>query len=421
MHQQLWICLLVLLTASTPTWAEDWLLAKAYKLPSELTNQESGYFSIIEGKNGKLYIGTAKYGVNAYLVEFDPKTEKMRVVMDVHQLIGTNLTGFAAQAKLHTRNNVGTVTGKIYVASKQGYPEKGETRDMYPGGYTLTYDPTTDKCEHFGIAKAKHGIISVMPDEENRVAYLSTCSDDRPIDHTHFMVLDLKTKKHTDLGDMEHPYAFIVLDQQHRALHPVRGGTAARYDPKTQKLTKVAMTIDGKPLPEALSRDGCIRNWDTTADRKTLYDVELSTNELFAFDLTANGETIPGKSLGKLLPNAKRTDCRAMAVSSDGVVWISVKDMSRPAGEVMHLVSYTPGDKAIKDHGPVGVRNPDYVQLNGPDGKQKPWHHTLRKEKDGVYTPWQPLGLAAAKDGTPYVVTLAPFTLLKFDQFTKKK
>ena len=164
--------------------AADWLLAKAYKIPSEYTNQESGYFSIIEGHNGKLYIGCAKYGVNAYLVEFDPKTEKTRLVMDVHEVIGSKATGFAAQAKLHTRNNVGSVTGKIYVASKQGYPEAGESRDAYPGGYVLTHDPKTGKNEHFGIAKAKHGIISVIPDEENGLAYISTCSDDRPIDHT---------------------------------------------------------------------------------------------------------------------------------------------------------------------------------------------------------------------------------------------
>src|SRR5687768_2870328 len=75
--------LLCLLGAILPAqaFAADWLLARAYKLPSEYTNQESGYFSIIEGQNGKLYIGCAKYGVNAYLVEFDPKTEKTRMVM----------------------------------------------------------------------------------------------------------------------------------------------------------------------------------------------------------------------------------------------------------------------------------------------------------------------------------------------------
>src|SRR4051794_9179843 len=400
--------------------AADWLLAKAYKLPSEYTNQESGYFSIIEGHNGKLYIGCAKYGVDAYLLEFDPKTEKTRMVMDVHQVIGSKATGFAAQAKIHTRNNVGTLTGKIYVGSKQGYPEKGESHDLYQGGYVLTHDPATGKNEHFGIPKAGDGVISVMPDEENGLCYVSTCSDDRPIDHTNFMVLDLKTKKYTDLGDMEHAYAFIVLDEEHRALHPVRGGVVARDDPKTKTLDKLSMTVDGRPVPKELSKDGAIQNWDATADCKTHYCVELFTNQLYKFDLTAAGDALPGTSLGKLLPAAKATDCRALAVGPDGTVWMAVTDQGRPEGALMHLISYAPGDPGPKDRGPVGIKNPDYVTLTGPDGKPKPWHHTLRKEKDGTLTPWQPLGIAAARDGTPYVVTLAPFTLLRFEQVTKR-
>jgi hypothetical protein len=415
----LWV-LCVLCVPCGESTAADWLWAKAYKLPSEYTNQESGYFSIIEGQNGKLYIGCAKYGVNAYLVEFDPKTEKTRMVMDVHEVIGSKATGFAAQAKLHTRNNVGTVTGKIYVGSKQGYPEKGESRDLYEGGYVLTHDPKTGKNEHFGIPKPTHGVISVMPDEENGLAYISTCSDDRPIDHTHFMVLDLKTKQYTDLGDMEHPYAFVVLDNKHRALHPVRGGSVARYDPATKTLDKLSMTVDGRPLPKEIARDGAIQNWDTTADRKTLDCVEMTTNQLYGFDLAAAGDAIPGRALGKLLPAAKATDCRAMAIGPDGTVWMAVTEQDRPEGPMCHRVSYAPGDAAPKDHGPVGIKNPDYVTLTGPDGKPKPWHHTLRKEKDGTLTPWVPLGIAAAADGTPYVVTLAPFTLLRFEQFARK-
>ena len=42
-------------------------------LPGTHTD-ESGYFSLCEGKNGKIYVGTAAYGFNAYLIEFDPKT-----------------------------------------------------------------------------------------------------------------------------------------------------------------------------------------------------------------------------------------------------------------------------------------------------------------------------------------------------------
>ena len=97
--------------------------AKAFHIPPETTTEESGYFSLCEGKNGKIYIGTAAYGRDSYLVEFDPATEKMRVVLDTHKLVGLPLapTGYAAQSKIHTRNFVGP-SGKIYVGSKQGYP-----------------------------------------------------------------------------------------------------------------------------------------------------------------------------------------------------------------------------------------------------------------------------------------------------------
>src|SRR5947207_12657487 len=103
-----------------------WLMGRATKLPSEYTNQESGYFSIVEGLNGRLYIGAAKYGVGAYLLEHDPKTNTTKMVVDAHKVIGTDAKGFAAQSKFHTRNNVGP-SGKIYVGTKQGYPEKGES------------------------------------------------------------------------------------------------------------------------------------------------------------------------------------------------------------------------------------------------------------------------------------------------------
>src|SRR5687767_6956998 len=64
----------------------NYLWGKAYHILPGTHNNESGYFSLVEGLNGKLYIGTAKYGENSYLVEFDPKTEKQRIVIDTNQL-----------------------------------------------------------------------------------------------------------------------------------------------------------------------------------------------------------------------------------------------------------------------------------------------------------------------------------------------
>ena len=281
----------------------------------------------------------------------------MRMVLDVHKVIGSDAKGFAAQAKLHTRNNVGA-SGKIYVGSKQGYPEKGEKLEDYPGGYVLTYDPKTGDAEHFGIAKEHHGIISVMPDEARGVAYVSTCSDSRPVEHTHFMILDLAKKTYRDLGDMQHSFAFIVLDHQGRAYHPVRGGTVARYAPAADKLEKLKVTVDGAEAPAAITKADAILNWDVSPDRKTLFAVEMTTNALYGFDLTAAGDTIPGRNLGALLPGAKATDCRAMCVGSDGTVWAAPTDQGAPEGPTAHLVGYTPVAQSPRDLGPDRHRQP---------------------------------------------------------------
>src|SRR5262245_7443148 len=334
-----------------------WLQATAYAIPKETNNQGSGYFSIVTGLDGKHYIGTAKYGVNSYLVEFDPKTKKMKVVVDTHREIGTDLKGFAAQSKIHTRNNVGP-SGKIYFATKQGYPEKNEKRTDYPGGYPMVYDPKTGKTKVYPIPVPHHGIISVTPDEARDVAYISTCDDARPIESTHFMILDLKTGKYRDLIDCQHMYAFIVVDYLGRAYHPILGGDIARYDPKTDKLERLKQTIDGQaPTKESLLADPKSHpiNWDISADGKTLYAVAMSGNQLYSYDLTATGDTLPGKSLGKLIADAKSTDCRALCVGPKGTVWAATTATTGLGTSIFYLVGYAPGDKAPTNHGPVAI------------------------------------------------------------------
>src|SRR4051794_26882431 len=249
------------------------LTATAYAIPKETTNQGSGYFSIVTGKNGRLYIGTAKYGIGSYLVEFDPATKQMKVVVDTHKEIGTSATGFAAQSKIHTRNNVGA-SGKIYFATKQGYPEKGEKWEDYPGGYPMVYDPATGKTKVYPIPVPHEGINSITPDEARGVAYVSTCSDHRPGpgENAHFLVLDLKTGKYRNIIDTKHIYGFIVVDHLHRAYHPLLGGDVARYDPATGKLERLKQTIDGKPPTKesnlANPGSGHPINWDVSPDGK---------------------------------------------------------------------------------------------------------------------------------------------------------
>jgi sugar lactone lactonase YvrE len=400
---------------SNPKLFQHWLWSTAHRIPAELTSEESGYFSIVEGLDGHIYVGTAKYGDNAFLVDFDPQTKRIHAVVDAEKEMGVDRKGFAAQAKIHTRNNVGK-SGKIYFGTKQGYLQKeGEKRSDYLGGRPMVYDPATKTTRVYDIPVKHQGVISVTPDEARGVAYISTCSDERPIESTHFLTLNLKTGEYRDLMDCRHMYAFIVIDHLGRAYHPILGGDIARYDPSSGKLDRLKQSIDGEPPTRAsLLADPKSHpiNWEVSPDRRTLYAVAMSGNQLYAYDLTDSGDTLSGRSLGPLSPNADKTDCRALCVGNDSVVWAGVAVTRKDLGKFLHITSYRPGDNAPADHGPIAIGNPDYAQLKDASGKTKKHHHGAYRLDDGTLVPrYVIMGICAARDGVVYVTTLYPFTV----------
>jgi sugar lactone lactonase YvrE len=396
-----------------------WLKSTAYAVPKETATEGEGYFSLIEGHNGRLYIGTHANGVNSWLVEFDPAAEKMKIVTDAHKAIGKDIKGFGSQAKIHTRNNVGA-SGKIYFGTKQGYPDtkKGEKREDYPGGYPMVYDPKTGETKVYPIPVPHEGINSIAPDESRGVAYLSTCSDGRPGpgENSHFLILDLKTGKSRNLIDTKHIYGFLVVDYLGRAYHPMLGGDLVRYDPKTDKVERLKQTIDGKaPTKESnlANAKGHPINWDISPDGKTLYSLPMSTNNAYVYDLTQKGDTLAGKSLGTLVPGAKATDCRAMCVGPKGTMWAAITESHSKVGQLLHLVSYRAGDKAPRDHGPVSVSNPNFTEFADKQGKPLPYHAGFGKFGEVTTTKYVILGVCAARSGDVYILALQPYTVLK--------
>lgn len=420
-------CLPLLLTVFTAAnlfaaepMPKKWIEATAYVVPKYTATEGEGYFSIIEGHNRRLYIGTHANAVNSWLVEFDPAAEEMKVVVDAHKAIGKDLKGFGAQSKIHTRNNTGKLTGRIYFGTKQGYPAEGEKREDYPGGYPMVYDPKTGETKVYPIPVPHHGINSITPDEKRGVAYISTCADHRPGpgENAVFLILDLKTGKYRELMDTEHYYGFIVVDYLGRAYHPILGGDIARYDPATDRLERLTQTIDGQP-PSDTTRLALTKpapdpiNWDISPDGKTLYALPMSGNGLYAYDLTAEGSTLPGRSLGKLVPGAKSTDCRAMCVGPTGTAWAAVTEGVEGIN-MLHLVRYRPGDKAPVDLGVVSVRNPDFTDFTDKAGKPLPFHSGFFKLQNGrTITRYVILGVCESKDGNVNIMAMHPYSLLQ--------
>jgi len=389
----------------------------AYHIPPETNTEEEGYFSLCEGHDGKIYIGTAAFGRNSYLVEFDPKTEKMRVVVDVHKVCGLPLTptGMAAQGKIHTRNFVGP-SGKIYLGSKQGHPTGKDDNSVYPGGYLLVYDPATEQTENLGMPMKGQGVIDVTADEARGLIYVITCEDQ------HWMLYDMKTKKYRELGPILRDQPNTIVDSQGRATAITKDYRVARYNPATDKVTIDDLLVDGVPfgsaLPQAVHPD-----WRLAADGHTAYLVVLNDFRMFQIDLAGPaGKPLVARSLGNRV-EGKNADSRgSVAIAPDGRVYSACRADNATGygtGYLHHLSRYTPSTGKLEDLGVFTVKNPDFVNwgTDPADPRPKPrFVHGFHKLPDGTLTPLHVmLAMIVAHDGTIYGTVLVPFTLLKVE------
>lgn len=411
--------------------------AKAYHIPPETTTEESGYFSLCEGRNGKIYIGTAAYGRNSFLVEFDPASERMRIVLDTHKLVGQKTTGYAAQAKLHTRNFVGP-SGKIYVGSKQGYllpaeraaQQRGEKVPVYEGGYVMVYDPAKDTAENLGMpmpldAKRRaagrtegEGVIDVTADEGRGLIYVVTC------EHQHWMLYDMKKRTYRELGPILRDQPNTLIDAQGRGTAITADYRLARYDPAKDRVTVDPLHVEGRPFGEYLGAKRVHPDWRITPDGRTAYLQLLDDLRMFRVDLSgAAGRPVLATNLGDRIKGEHPDSRGSICLGPDGRVYSAIRIDNRTGfgkGYLHHLVRYDPATRAMADLGVFTVRNPGFFNFNGPqaknpDGSLRPRHgyHTL---PDGTLTPLHVImAMIVARNGTIYATTIYPFTLLKVE------
>lgn len=386
--------------------------ATAYHILPHTTSEESGYFSLSDSQDGKIHVGTAKYNANAYLVEFDPRTGRQSVVLDVNKTCGLTATGYAAQAKLHTRNFVGP-SGKVYVGSKQGYAAKGDT-SQYPGGYVMIYDPRNGKAENLGMPFPGQGVIDVTADEARDLLYVVTCEDQ------HWMLGRLAGAPWRELGPMLTPYAMTLVDGRGVASALTKDFQLAQYDPAADKVTTRPIHVDGKLWTRA--NGNSIPTWQLDPDGRHAWLILMNDPTLLRIDLHTDGPQVNAQSRGLML-EGKHPDSRcALTIHPDGKIYALIRIDNATgfgAGYLHHLVRYDPKANKHEDLGVLKVQNPDYFDFKpGPDGKQKQWTHGFHTLPDGSLTPLHAhMALMAARDGAIYATIIYPFTLLKVDAY----
>ena len=389
----------------------DYVWGTAHHVLPETHSEESGYFSLCEGNDGRIFIGTSKYDHNAYLVEFDPVTEKQRVVVDAHKVCGLTAKGYAAQAKFHTRNYVGP-SGIIYAGTKQGYAKKGDESE-YPGGYLITYDPRNDTARNLGMPYEKQGIADVVADESRGLIYVVTCEDQ------HWMLYDVATRKFTELGPMLTPYATTLMDAEGKAHALTKDFQLATYDPATKKVYRRPIGIGGKTFTRE-SRSS-IPTWNLDADGRTAWLILMNDAHLLSIDLSSKGKKAIGANHGLMLKGERPDSRSALTIAPDGRIYalISVQNTTGfGKGKLHHLCRYDPKKRRHEDLGVLAVKNPGFFDFKPANGKKPPWSHGYHTLPDGAMTPLHNhMALIATRDNTLYATIIYPFTLLKIDAY----
>lgn len=439
-----------------------YLPAKAYHILPETQNQESGYSSLCEGLDGKMYVGTAKYGENAYLVEFDPKTEKQRIVIDTNAVCGLKPEGWnAAQSKIHTRNFVAP-SGRIYVGS-MGAPEgvakklrrTQRHRDnpgadivdnsVYPGGYVMRYDPKTGKAENLGRptdimplwgdnrGHIGYGIMDVAVDEKRNLLYVVMDYWDTRPKHWVLGKMGVNGVTYREIGPMLTMFASTIIDYRGWANAVTAEGELAQYNPDTGKVTVRPIEVDGKRLARMPGSEygalGHYPTWDLADDGKTAYLVQFEDSRLLEIDLASPEKIVPAKSHGRMIEGKNYDTRSALTIEPDGRVYAVIRidnETGFGAKHLHHVIRFDPKTKQMTDLGIPVLKNPGFAfdSPTPPDGvhltikgtKDKPLYHGYHTLPDGAMTPlYHHHSLIIARDGTIYMTILYPFSLLKIE------
>lgn len=215
--------------------------------PAGTTTDGSGYTALEVGRDGKVYVGAARYGGYAWLLRFDPTTPPvfMDKVVSMRELTAEDRSGINTQGKIHAKVLVGA-DGKVWFASKQAHevfdtrPEYGEDRDGFPGGHLCCYDPKTGEAKSLGILMKQEGLMGGAIDDANGRLYY------RSEPKNHFLVYDTRHHRVRDRGNVGAMGRYMAMDRG-RAVYTVgRDGYLCRYDPATDHVEDLRIEVEGE-------------------------------------------------------------------------------------------------------------------------------------------------------------------------------
>ncbi|MFO7898658.1 MAG: hypothetical protein R6V58_06320 [Planctomycetota bacterium] len=392
------------------------------------------YYGILAHSNGKVYVGT-NYHV-ARLVEFDPRTGKVRVAavmssralqgggpkLENPTLRGDLATGrypmdrwAYAQHKIHAQLHEGR-DGRVYGATHTHVEDANRTQ-KYPGGHWFAYDPKTDETEDLGWVRRHEGIITCCMDRRRNVlygiswptGYLFACKPGENLYYKRLRILGLASS----YLDCSARYVECVKDGRVYVPDGATGRIRV-FDPVTGRLRQVrGLRTPVSPEAEAAARGATRlrptrhwRNWWISGTRSPdgmhIFLTSQRGNRLVEIDAT-RGEWGVAIDHGPLKKTAKErwgghwSDL--MVFGPDGLLYHTVD---------RHLLSFDPESGRVLDWGPLVLKSKPTVRLGvgagslGRDGKI--YCTTRRGRRKGIGV----IDLAALEGRTPRLVRVSP-------------
>ena len=380
----LFLCQMPVVVYSQADWAKSGVKSLhrldmrflGYPDVNEIPANSSAITSLLTSVSGLIYGGTS--GEEAYLFVFDPSMNKVR-----------HMGKFKNQQGIH-HSLVEDKNGFIYIGTGQNIfkpvklsSKKGEEIDVtllhdiqkvyqdYPGGHLYRYDPKKSngdvklivwQCDavDLGIPVSNNGIYALTINQEKSEIYGLTYPDG------HFFIYTIDTKKVTDMGPIDSKVVFhgperdwrslpraLVCDDSGRVFTSATNGVLVYYDPKVKKIMSTGLAIPGITFPVQFTSDYPVVDY-LTRDKHGLIYGGTSDGYLFSFC----PKSMQLLNLGK--PRMQRR-LRALTVDSRGDVYMLAGE--RKASTACQLYVYDTENHCFINLGlPLIDRSPFYYR-----------------------------------------------------------
>jgi hypothetical protein len=398
--------------------------------PDGTTTDGSGYTAIEVGRDGHVYVGSARYGDYAWLLRFDPAKKPlfMDKVASLRELTGERLSGVNTQGKLHAKIVVGP-DGRIWFASKQGHeifdtrPEY-EDPNGYPGGHLCWFDPETGFSRSVGILKRREGLQGGVIDPKRGRIYL------RSEPKNHFLVYDIASGDVQDRGHVGAACRYMAIDPNGVVYTMGRSQTLCRYDPETNYVEELRIRVDAAsggrqpsefspPYVLALAPNGKLYGAGTTHPWIMEFDVDQIRRAEGVIP-PSNYEVTMRNIAPAAPPGLPVQDIHAGVFGKDGRFYYPLLTTGplerraegvnppRPEQHVL-LMRFDPATRKVET---IGVPAPQFDEEKVKHAYPRSGPHKI----DHIQ------GMAVAEDGTLFMMDIYPqLNVVWFPQLTAKK